>query len=133
MTKPNCYACIHRGSLPGDAHSRCLHPTTGVWPGDGIVGQVQAAADKLEIQGNYYGITKGWFHWPFNFDPVWLEHCTGFEAKPCTPGPNGERLCHDSCPVCGPAEPTWKDLERCGEMFDALTVEQHERKLEKGE
>jgi hypothetical protein len=24
---------------------------------------------------------NGWFCWPFNFDPVWLEACDGFKAK----------------------------------------------------
>jgi hypothetical protein len=28
-----------------------------------------------------HGICNGWFIWPINFDPVWLENCDGFESK----------------------------------------------------
>lgn len=52
--KPDCYKCKYRGNLPGDAHSCCKHPN---------------------------GIKNGWFFWPLNFDPVWLENCDGFTAK----------------------------------------------------
>ena len=34
------------------------------------------------IEGNSHGIRSGWFIWPIDFDPVWVEQCTGFtEAK----------------------------------------------------
>ena len=35
----------------------------------------------LNIVGNPTGIRKGWFNWPFNFDPHWLENCDGFMEK----------------------------------------------------
>ena len=35
----------------------------------------------LTIVGNPHGIRNGWFNWPFNFDPIWLEKCDGF-TKP---------------------------------------------------
>ena len=60
MTKTTCYQCIHRFSIPGDAHSRCNNLTANV-------------------KGNPHGITKGWFFWPYNFDPVWLNACDGME------------------------------------------------------
>lgn len=61
--KPDCYKCIHRMSIPGDTHSAC---------------------DNLEanVTGNPHGLRKGWFNWPFNFDPTWLTSCDGFEAIP---------------------------------------------------
>lgn len=62
MKKPNCYKCKYRGEIPGDAHSRC--------------GNIQA-----KVEGDSYGIKKGWFFWPLNFDPVWLENCDGFKKK----------------------------------------------------
>lgn len=37
--------------------------------------------DALNVRGNPHGIRKGWFMWPVNFDPVWLESCDGFEQK----------------------------------------------------
>ena len=65
MKDHDCYKCKHRGSVPGDRHSCCLHPRQF----------------ELEIQGHPHGIAKGWFIWPLNFDPIWLEACDGFEAK----------------------------------------------------
>lgn len=93
--KPNCYACKWRGSVPGDAHSRCHHPVTGGEDANplaelmaifGSVGRVAPMIDvdnavKLGIRANPHGIAHGWFQWPYNFDPVWLEACEGFEAK----------------------------------------------------
>jgi hypothetical protein len=60
--KPNCYDCLHRREIPGDAHSNCIN--TGA-----------------KVKGNAHGIRSGWFFWPVNFDPVWLESCDGFEKK----------------------------------------------------
>lgn len=62
MKKPDCYKCKYRKEIPGDAHSRCSNP-------------------NAEVEGNPHGIGSGWFHWPINFDPVWLEECDGFEKK----------------------------------------------------
>jgi hypothetical protein len=33
------------------------------------------------VVGNPLGIRRGWFNWPFNFDPTWLVECGGFEVK----------------------------------------------------
>jgi len=60
--KPNCYACKWRRDLPGDCHSRCLNLSA-------------------HVTGHLHGIRRGWFLWPFDFDPVWLITCDGFEAK----------------------------------------------------
>ena len=60
-----CYRCIHRRTIPGDAHTRCGHPDTM----------------SLTIVGEKYGRDSGWFSWPVNFDPVWLRGCDGFGAK----------------------------------------------------
>jgi len=88
MDKPNCYKCKYRGTIPGDAHSMCLHPKTGLKDGDifgGIeailTGRTLSGAAELGIQANAHGVHSGWFMWPGNFDPVWLESCKGFESK----------------------------------------------------
>lgn len=60
--KPNCYDCEYRRSVPGDAHSSCV-------------------AVGAEVTGKETGIRRGWFWWPWNFDPVWLEECNGFKEK----------------------------------------------------
>lgn len=57
--KPNCYKCVHRLSVSGDAHSRCNNH-------DAKVTCVQ------------HGYDSGWFNWPVNFDPAWLLTCDGF-------------------------------------------------------
>ena len=86
MNKPNCYDCVHRRSIPGDSHSQCVHPkindvdriTTGFAL---LAGQRSSAMKRLNIMGSEHGIKSGWFYWPLNFDPVWLETCNGFEGK----------------------------------------------------
>ncbi len=90
--KPNCYECIHRGDLPYDAHSCCNHPKVKATKDEplnqilgllAVVGRVSlsAADNPLGVVGSQHGIRKGWFCWPMNFDPVWLESCNGFEKK----------------------------------------------------
>lgn len=88
MCKPNCYECKHRRDLIGDAHSMCVHPETCQYDDqiealmDTIIkGSNLQAAQKLNIQGHPHGIKCGWFIWPANFDPVWLENCNGFEKN----------------------------------------------------
>ena len=87
MNKPNCYECKYRGSIPGDAHSRCNHPK--VEQNDNVFGALAEmfsgknndAAKALGIKGNPSGIRRGWFKWPAEFDPTWLVSCSGFEQK----------------------------------------------------
>jgi len=84
MEKANCYKCIYRGTVPGDAHSCCCHPEA---KGNNIfdfflyMKENKIAKGKLNIKGNQHGINMGWFMWPCNFDPVWLENCDGFTKK----------------------------------------------------
>jgi len=56
-----CYDCEFRQSIPGDCHSFCRN-----W--------------NAKVKGNSHGIKNGWFAWPFNFDPTWLEECDGFKG-----------------------------------------------------
>lgn len=88
---PNCYECKWRREVPGSAHSRCTHPSIGpinpmqelmsIFASVGRVPPVVGNTKELAIKGNPRGIAGGWFNWPVNFDPIWLEHCNGFEAK----------------------------------------------------
>ena len=86
-TKPDCYKCKHRGTVPGDAHSCCRHPEVKMDSNpfgaivDMLAGKNIEAARTLGIKGHPVGIKKGWFMWPANFDPVWLLSCNGFEPK----------------------------------------------------
>lgn len=63
MEKPNCYDCVHCLPCPGDAHKRCNNK-------------------EANVTGNSHGIRMGWFLWPVNFDPTWLESCDGFSDNP---------------------------------------------------
>ncbi len=92
--KPKCYGCKWRANLPGDAHSCCQHPAAQQALNNplGQVLAVFASVQRTEpvqgeptalinVTGSQHGIRKGWFNWPWNFDPVWLETCDGFEAR----------------------------------------------------
>lgn len=86
--KPNCYKCIHRRSLPGNEHSACAHPATEETMNNPFMGLISImggappiGADKLGVVGDPHGIRRGWFSWPANFDPTWLQACGGFAAK----------------------------------------------------
>lgn len=59
---PNCYECAHRANVPGSCHSSCRNRS--------------ARVSAME-----HGIRSGWFLWPFDFDPVWLVSCDGFQPK----------------------------------------------------
>ncbi|KKM20558.1 hypothetical protein LCGC14_1644330, partial [marine sediment metagenome] len=47
----------------------------------GRIAPMQIKSTNIKVRGNAYGIKSGWFNHPFNFDPVWLEECTGFKKK----------------------------------------------------
>lgn len=47
VSGPNCYKCVHRRSVPGDAHSACANPSTGT-SGDMFDGLV-ALLDVLSL------------------------------------------------------------------------------------
>lgn len=91
--KPNCYECKHRGNVPGDAHSCCKHPKAGsgdnplmalmaIFASVGRVAPVMGEGAKgLDVKFNDWGVQQGWCTFPYNFDPVWLENCDGFEKR----------------------------------------------------
>ena len=93
MSKPDCYECKHRRDLLGDCHSRCDHPAVRETMSDplaqilalmGAVGRsypARVAVGEINVVGNQHGIINGWFAWPFNFDPTWLDTCDGFEEN----------------------------------------------------
>jgi hypothetical protein len=76
MTKPNCYECKWRKDIMGDCHSKCAHPKALI---DMLSSMAQGT--PLPVTANPHGIKNGWFYWPMNFDPVWLETCERLEKK----------------------------------------------------
>ncbi len=92
--KFDCYECKFRGGVAGSCHSSCKHPAlegADSEPLDELLAMfasvgrhtpvISEASEKLNIRANAHGVRSGWFNWPWNFDPVWLENCDGFEAK----------------------------------------------------
>lgn len=86
--KPNCYECKYRRPVPGDAHSQCVHPILDVVPGGKFIpmmfmmrGLRSPIEKRLNLSYSQHGFNSGWFMWPVNFDPTWLETCEGFEHK----------------------------------------------------
>ena len=85
--------CKWQGSLPGDTHSCCNHPAVqkeknpfaeamAIFASVGRVAPMSIpACEELNIKANEHGIREGWFNWPYNFDPIWLENCDGFEEN----------------------------------------------------
>lgn len=89
--KPDCYGCTYRKQVPGDAHSSCHHPAFEKVhdnPMLSILGilasarkePIQIKSSRIIVKGNLIGIKGGWFNRPLNFDPLWLDKCTGFKA-----------------------------------------------------
>ena len=59
----NCHKCVHRRSVPGDAHIRCAKPDPN-------------------MTGDPHGIRQGWFYYPHVFDPVWMtKECANHEEE----------------------------------------------------
>lgn len=86
MDKPDCYKCKHKGNIPGNAQIDCNHPKVG--DAYGVLTSLQSLLEgeniifkEMGIKGNPHGIKEGWFMWPINFDPVWLESCNSFEEN----------------------------------------------------
>lgn len=86
MSNPNCFTCKHRRDIQGNAHSRCGHPSLAAFENNPLAEMVSLMGGTgpipnppFRVVGNYHGIRMGWFAWPFNFDPNWLEECAGYE------------------------------------------------------
>ena len=79
--RPKCYDCCHRRTVIGNTHSECAHPEAKVVGNLLLMRSGNIPKTELNIKGNQHGINNGWFYWPTNFDPTWLERCDGFEPK----------------------------------------------------
>jgi hypothetical protein len=67
-----CSKCGYRQEIPGDTHISCLFD----W---GKIGRLKGLRWPA---GNPHGIAKGWYNFPFNYDPMWMtEECHGFSEK----------------------------------------------------
>ena len=59
----DCYKCAHRRTIPGDAHTRCERDFQGL------------KLPRLDP----HGVRMGWCFFPFNFDPIWVGPCEGYQ------------------------------------------------------
>lgn len=96
--KPNCFQCIHRSKVISfeqdkSSHSCCNHPVTksdledpykNVLATLAYVGRVEPivseSAKGLNIQINEQGFGKGHANWPWDYEPIYIENCDGFES-----------------------------------------------------
>lgn len=78
-------------NIPGDCHIKCEHPDL-VKHRQRLLNEMltmyqmnrrspflDVLMKEIGVEGGQTGIKSGWFNWPFNFDPVWLEKCDSFE------------------------------------------------------
>ena len=73
----NCYECEFRGSNSdkGSAHSHCK-----------LYWQYKKHKDDFP-KGNKRAKEKGWFDFPYDYDPIWIEEdCERFMPKELFPG-----------------------------------------------
>jgi len=69
--KENCWNCSHRAEVPGSTHVSCTKRFN-----------VKSEGMVPVPEGNERAIEKGWFHFPWNFDPIWIiGKCQGFNKK----------------------------------------------------
>lgn len=83
-----CYNCIHRGTVPNSRHSSCQHPDVlhmdcGTYRT--VIRRLANEEEVIRISGGMgvhfdeQGVKGGYALWPFNFDPIWLVECIGFQ------------------------------------------------------
>jgi len=60
--RPDCYACIHHKELPVNARIECR-------------------ANRATVEGHPLAHKHGWFNYPLNFDPLWVQNCDSFMPK----------------------------------------------------
>jgi len=78
----NCYQCKFRGNVAGSVHSSCQHPAVERGKFElAVFFAMCPDAFHDTIIANRHGINQGWFVWPLDFDPVWLEKCVLLEEK----------------------------------------------------
>ena len=111
--KKRCENCIYRGEVPNSIHSSCNHPVAIniISDSDSLFRMMECITGesrlgytgslRLKLKENYedYALGMGYFIFPINFDPLWIERCEGFTTeKPVLPG----ELCEEeTCRNCG--------------------------------
>lgn len=84
-----CERCAYPRRVAGGCHVSCAHPALEFLTGNpmaqalGMMGRTPGLAEQNGgvVQGHPTGISRGWFCWPFNFDPVWLVRCAFYTEE----------------------------------------------------
>jgi hypothetical protein len=87
--RPDCFKCRYRGNVPGSSHLSCHHPVyddpqikfLSLLSAAGQMPGIKITVPGIIVKGNPVGIERGWFTHPVDFDPTWLEECSGFVDK----------------------------------------------------
>jgi len=90
--KFDCWTCKWKAEIPGDCHIACKHPALQGTTDNPLAevismlggrrfGNISIHPPELKIRGHPTGIKNGWFNYPFNFDPTWLENCEGYKSN----------------------------------------------------
>ena len=59
----NCWSCKNKEEVPGNCHIRCTKPDP-------------------DMTGKEHGIRKGWFSYPYLFDPIWAtKKCCNYDQE----------------------------------------------------
>lgn len=83
---PDCRKCEHQRGVLGSTHSACHHPSIQREHGMELLAVLGGlpdlnAASRLGVTCHAHGLRSGWFAWPYNYDPVWLLSCNGFQER----------------------------------------------------
>ncbi len=62
--------------LPADKCRSCKYMTT-----NGGTHHIGCSKRNVLVSGSEHGIKNGWFEFPYNFDPIWLEECVSYRSK----------------------------------------------------
>ena len=83
--KVKCYDCKHCWNVAGSHHSSCNHPITENGTNIMLMLEIMATGgvnqESLKIKASHHGIQHGWVNYPLDFDPIWIDECTGFEQR----------------------------------------------------
>lgn len=92
----DCYNCKFASPAPGSSHHQeCAHPiptaigrftairfcSAGGFSITGTNKETGEEKDILTMKFNPHGVRNGWCLWPLNFDPCWVDKCTGFQKR----------------------------------------------------
>lgn len=87
-----CYDCKFAGDVPGSCHYSCHHPSLDDVGTKAIALMYLITPKILNIKATPHGIRSGWFNFPLDFDPVWLENCDGYESKQVETAKGGDSI-----------------------------------------